>query len=150
MERGKPLERKTALKRGDSQLKRTELKRGESRLRRSRWKPKPTVDPVTPATRRAVRARSRGRCEARVIRTCTGVAEHVHHRKLRRYGDHRACNLLDVCHRCHDHIHANPRWSYRWGWLVRQADDPTTRLAGHDENGYAPTDVHDMRQSELP
>lgn len=63
-----------------------------------------------------------------MVRGCTGAAAHVHHRKLRRFGDHRPVNLLDVCHVCHDYIHGHVRWAYDHGWLVRSHDDPEQKL----------------------
>jgi hypothetical protein len=89
-------------------------------------------DPDIPtAEREAVYERSRGegdvrRCEATASRRCSGVAVHLHHRKLRRHGDHRAVNLLDVCAQCHHDIHAQPAASYLRGLMVRSADDPAT------------------------
>lgn len=119
--RGKGLDRGTPLARGT-----TPLGRGTTPLARSTVAAKRPAapDPVTPATRAAVRARSGGRCEAGVVRTCAGVAQHVHHRKLRRHGDHTVPNLLDVCLFCHDAIHGRPAWSYEHGFLVRGHDDP--------------------------
>jgi hypothetical protein len=77
------------------------------------------------AARPAVRARSRGRCEAGASANCTGQGEHVHHRKLRSQGGtNDLANLLDVCRRCHATIHANPAASYATGLLVRSYDDP--------------------------
>lgn len=67
--------------------------------------------------------RSRGRCEAR-LDGCAGDASHRHHRKLRRFGDHRAVNLAHLCHACHDWIHGHVAWATRWGWLLRGSDDP--------------------------
>lgn len=78
----------------------------------------PPPDPVTPAVRAIVAARSGGACEARATRACTGRAAHVHHRKLRRHGDHRPVNLLHVCVMCHDAIHGNVERAYGYGWLI--------------------------------
>lgn len=83
-------------------------------------------DPVTPATRAAVAVRSGGRCEARVAERCRGLGQHVHHRKLRRHGDHRPVNLLHVCLACHAHIHSSPfaREAYARRFLLRSHMDP--------------------------
>jgi len=81
-------------------------------------------DPVTPTAKAEVLTRSRGYCEARAAADCTGHFEHRHHRQLRRHGDHRAVNLLGVCHRCHGYIHAHPAISYVMGWLVKGHEDP--------------------------
>jgi hypothetical protein len=61
---------------------------------------------------------------------CTGAAGHVHHRKLRRFGDHTPINLLDVCLFCHDHIHRYVKWSYDHGYLVRSHGDPASIPVG--------------------
>jgi hypothetical protein len=83
-------------------------------------------DPVTPVTRAAVAARSGGYCEARVADRCRGVGQHMHHRKLRRHGDHRPANLLHVCHACHAAIHSSPfaREAYARRFLLRSHMDP--------------------------
>lgn len=80
------------------------------------------ADVITRAVREEVKARSHGYCEF------CGMpgAVHMHHRKLRRHGDHRALNLLHVHLRCHDDIHHNPDRSYELGHLVRGTDDPAT------------------------
>lgn len=49
---------------------------------------------------------------------------HFHHRKLRRFGDHRAVNTLHVCNEHHAWIHANPESSYILGYLVQSWRDP--------------------------
>lgn len=72
------------------------------------------------AMRPLVRLRSRGRCEAEVSDRCSGVATHVHHRKLRSQGGtNDLANLLDVCLWCHSAIHSNPERSYAAGLLLR-------------------------------
>jgi hypothetical protein len=58
---------------------------------------------------KAVKARSAGRCEAEFVPSCERVGVHAHHRLPRsRGGPHTARNLLWVCLRCHDQIHAHP------------------------------------------
>jgi hypothetical protein len=66
--------------------------------------------------------RAKGRCEAHVAAaSCTGRAEHAHHRMLRSQGgSDDPANLLAVCHRCHDWIHRNPAWSYERGFLLHR------------------------------
>lgn len=84
-------------------------------------------DPVTPAVRLAVAERSGDQCEVGIHRRCTGHSEHLHHRKLRRHGDHRPQNLLAVCTFCHDAIHGPLLAlgvSYENGWLLHGWDDP--------------------------
>lgn len=103
--RAKPLRSKTALKR--------------SPLRKKR-----RADPEWQKARKAVLKRSEGRCEAR-IRGCQGVAHHVHH-ILRRSqgGKHEEENLLSVCHRCHENIHANPKESAKNKFLkIKKYED---------------------------
>lgn len=134
MKRGKPL-RRTPLKRGTSQLKRTPLARGATQLKRTPMKKVQADDPIQAETRKALAERSEGRCEARLGFWCTGVATHAHHRKLRRYGDHSLACLLHVCSSCHTAIHAEPKWSYEHGFLVRQHED-TSRLAFAGPDGY--------------
>lgn len=77
-------------------------------------------DPITPETRREVHSRSGGRCEL----GCGQVATHLHHRKLRRHGDHRAVNLLHVCFSHHDRIHREVAESISRGWIVPSGADP--------------------------
>jgi len=106
-------------------LKRSEFKRGKPLRSSKRAKVRRmTPDPVTPEVRAEVKARSHGRCEARLLGVCTGSGQHAHHRKLRGPGDHRAVNLLDVCLHCHDCIHAHPAKAYLAGLLLRSTDDP--------------------------
>jgi len=74
----------------------------------------------SPKTQLQVRMRSNLLCEA-----CAAArAVHIHHRKLRRFGDHSLINLLHVCSECHNSIHANPTDSYGRGLLVHSYDDP--------------------------
>lgn len=75
-------------------------------------------DPVLTQSRKVIRRRSGGKCEARTDR-CVGTAQHAHHIESRRFGDHSPSNLLDVCHACHRHIHSHPAWSYERGLLKR-------------------------------
>ena len=83
------------------------------------WRSKPLRpvkdDPITPEVRRLVKARSKGLCEL-----CGGAGEHLHHRQLRRGGDHSAANLVDLCNYCHRRIHGHVAWSTEHGWLVSQ------------------------------
>lgn len=80
---------------------------------------------MPPEVVETVHSRSLHRCEAKQARGCTGRGEQIHHRKLRSQGGaHDVVNLLDVCHVCHAHIHANPRESYERGTLVRSMRNP--------------------------
>lgn len=91
--------------------------------------------------RRAVHVRSEGRCEARCCDDCTGQFEHAHHRRLTAQGGNdTAENLLAVCHRCHNWIHAHPGEARELGLIVWQFDPapavgyvvPATRLYDQD------------------
>ena len=60
-------------------------------------------------------------CEVGRIGTCTGVAEHRHHRLTRaRGGGDEAANTVDVCAACHDLIHARPTLAYAHGWMLHR------------------------------
>ncbi len=83
----------------------------------------PVPDPIGPETRLALLQRSGGQCELRFTSPCVGVACHAHHRKLRRFGDHRLVNLLWLCSAHHLMAHTDPD-CYARGWLVRSFDDP--------------------------
>lgn len=62
------------------------------------------AQPIPQATRKALEARSNGRCEAGLPR-CTGKATDPHHVKSRaRGGSNDLINLLHVCRSCHDAI----------------------------------------------
>ena len=116
------LKRSTPL-RQKATLTRTSPLRASAGLKTSQRSAEP---PELAESRRVVLARSKGRCELGVVFGCRGKAEHLHHRRLRRHGDHRACNLLHLCLLCHDWIHRNPEESYREGWLVKGHDDPAS------------------------
>ena len=75
-------------------------------------------DPVLTQSRKVVRRRSGGKCEAKTSR-CVGTAQHAHHIEPRRFGDHSPSNLLDVCHACHAWVHSHPARSYELGLLKR-------------------------------
>jgi hypothetical protein len=60
-------------------------------------------------------------CETRIEGVCTGRAEHRHHILLRAAGGtDEAANTVDVCSRCHEHIHSHPAESYDAGWLRKR------------------------------
>lgn len=62
--------------------------------------------------------RSRGRCEARCSRLCTGIGVHAHHiRRRSQGGDNSLDNLLWVDAMCHDAIHAMPDAARQMGFL---------------------------------
>jgi hypothetical protein len=99
-------------------VKRSPLKR-KTPLRSHR-----RVDKELEAMHPLVQARSRGFCEVRCWARCQERAAHIHHRKLRRNGDHSLSNLLHVCFACHTLIHMAGGKAYERGWLVRSGDDP--------------------------
>lgn len=73
------------------------------------------------SAREAVRARAKGWCEIRVSGVCAGKGTEAHHRLRRSQGgpDH-PDNLAWSCDACHRHVHDNPEWAYRLGWLLRR------------------------------
>lgn len=86
------------------------------------WKaPKPKAKPRRPMRARPSEPLAEW-CRARVEGVCTGRAECRHH-KLRRSqgGTDDPANTADLCDACHAHVHANPAWSFRHGWLKRKA-----------------------------
>src|SRR4051794_9411784 len=84
-------------------------------------------DPVTPEVRATVRARAHGRCEL-----CGATGTAVHHRKLRRHGDHSVPNLVLLCGTCHSKVHTRGSWSYENGWLLRAHQDPAAERLAYD------------------
>ena len=97
--------------------------RSKTALKHSNWRPKRKSDAEWQKARKVVLKRSDGRCEAR-LPVCQGWAHHVHH-ILRRSqgGKHEESNLLSVCTRCHDYIHANPKESAERNFLkIRKYD----------------------------
>lgn len=78
----------------------------------------------SPATRAMIRGRSEGRCEAAVSVMCTGYGQQIHHRKLRRHGDHSAENGLDVCIFCHNLIHGRVADSLRACLILDSGQNP--------------------------
>jgi hypothetical protein len=89
------------------------------------------VDPMREA-RPVVDARSRGICERCGIQR----AGHKHHRKLRRHGDHRPANLLDLCSDCHRWVHEHVAQSYEFGYLVRSTNNPRIVPVKHARFGW--------------
>lgn len=97
-------------------MRRTPLKRGKP-LKRTAFKRKNKRTAEWRNARGVVLKRCDDRCEAR-LRGCGGGAEHVHH-VLRRSqgGGNEPENLLGVCFRCHEWIHAHPKEAARLGLL---------------------------------
>jgi len=70
------------------------------------------------AAKAGVRARSPCFCEISHV-GCTGQAVHVHHKRRRSQGGtDDPENLLHLCRKGHDFVHANPEISFRMGWLL--------------------------------
>lgn len=134
MKRSGPPARRTPLSPGDKPLKRSPISRtvtSDGRYTVTRFDGPVPDKPrrarkghgIPAESRAAVMRRSRGWCELR-LPGCQGDAATMHHRKLRRAGDHRPVNLLDLCAACHRWVHDHTGYSYARGWLVRQSDDP--------------------------
>ncbi len=75
--------------------------------------------------RTAVGKRSGGQCErVRTLRNgmsfrCTNPAVHVHHRVRRSQGGtNDLSNLVHLCHRCHEWVHANPEAAREEGLMA--------------------------------
>lgn len=121
--------KRSPLKRGTKQLARTTRLTVKTRVKPKRDTPRRQnreaedsgENDWSAEVRREVRLRSRGVCE---VWGCNFMADQMHHRKLRRFGDHRAVNALHVCNTHHAWIHANPYESYASGLLVRSTLDP--------------------------
>lgn len=110
-------------------MRRTEMKRsGAPKRSKAKARPKRSPNEFPDETKRIVRARSGGRCEA-ISKVCTGTAAHFHHRQSRKHKDQRPVNCLHVCSSCHDHIHAvdgsgSITKSRLLGWIVPSWADP--------------------------
>lgn len=81
--------------------------------------PRRPADPMA-AARPIVRERSRGVCE----RCGQARATDMHHRKLRRHGDHAPANLVHLCRACHAAVHAKPEAAAAAGFIVWRHEDP--------------------------
>lgn len=113
-------------------MKRTPLARSMPLKRSGRVKPKR----ATPRRREAPRwdragweaarvmlaARSGGACE--ICGTHTGPFER-HHRKRRRDGGDRLCNILYLCRRDHAWVTEHPAMARKYGWIVSVSRDPS-------------------------
>jgi hypothetical protein len=119
-------EKYAAKQRGRKNAARLTTRVDDKRRRETKW---------PPAVRRLAARRSGGVCEIDGERP----ADHLHHRKLRRHGDHRISNALHICAWHHDVIHARAGGgtiarSYELGWLVPAHLDPAEVPAVlHDE-----------------
>lgn len=108
--------------RKQQQLKRTRLERGTKQLKRTRLNPvgrkgRAHQDRMN-ELRPAVFARASWHCQAGISPDCTGSADHAHHVLPRSAGGTDTLgNLLGVCWKCHDRLHAHPEESRRRGLL---------------------------------
>lgn len=71
------------------------------------------LEPMAEA-RPVVEQRSGGMCE----RCGAARATDKHHRQLRRHGDHKPANLVDLCRACHNWVHANVAAARLAGWIL--------------------------------
>ncbi|TDL43860.1 HNH endonuclease [Microbacterium oleivorans] len=84
------------------------------------------ADPMA-AARPIVTGRSGGMCERCGARRATDM----HHRQLRRHGDHAPANLVHLCRGCHNHVHAKPADAVDEGFIVPSWDDPRQVPVNH-------------------
>lgn len=86
------------------------------------------ADKIPAHVREEVHRRSRGRCEVDTP-ACPDrphFAQHIHHvLRSSQGGPSTPENLLDVCLRGHDWIHAHPGEARSCGWLTRRGDRPS-------------------------
>lgn len=105
-----PLSRKTPLQ-NKTPMRRNPQKKGVRRR----------PPGFTEGTKAEVRRRSGNWCE---VPGCKSKATQFHHRKLRRFDDHRAVNALHCCGLHHTYIHEHVAESYVRGLLVQSWRDP--------------------------
>ena len=122
-DRKTPMKR-TAMKRGTSELKRTELKRGDTPMAKVGRKGKADKSTLT-SSRVAVEDRSGGYCEFRILGQCQGEAVHIHHRQTG-HSNHELEALAHLCDACHRYTHLHPEMAYQNGWLVKHPTNPAT------------------------
>ncbi len=101
-----------------------------------------TVDPMADS-RPVVKGRSGGMCE----RCGAERATDMHHRQLRRHGDHLPANLVHVCRTCHNAVHADPAKAELAGFIVPSWANPRQcpikhsvwgRVRLDDDGGWTP------------
>lgn len=121
MKLGKPLQRKTPLRRAPWKYTPKPRER-KPRVHAASGKPKAPRE-VPARVRDAVSARAGGWCD-----WCgdpLGTHSDKHHRKLRSRGvEHTIENLVDVHHGCHMWIHENPKEATARGFMVHSWEDP--------------------------
>lgn len=111
--RSTPLQRKTPMRHRAVKAELDGFARSLKQKRsRNEWSAK---------VKRQAAQRSGGTCE---IDDCHATADHLHHRKKRRHGDHRIENALHLCAVHHDIVHSLEAESQRLGFIVHSTDDP--------------------------
>lgn len=92
-------------------------------LKRAAIKRRRNKNEIPQASRDAVALRSRDRCEytgdGKHNMRCTRIGTDLHHIEKRRGRNHEPDNLLNLCRIHHGFIHAEPAWSYEYGYMVR-------------------------------
>ncbi|KQT75384.1 HNH endonuclease [Microbacterium sp. Leaf436] len=94
-----------------------------------------TRDPMAKA-RPAVQSRSKGRCEKCGLQAATDI----HHRKLRRHGDHAPANLVHLCRTCHNLVHDKGYKEPESGFLLKSWDNPRVVRVRHALFGWVRLD----------
>lgn len=129
MKRSPPPVRKARLKRGKGLTTKKTIARKRSQPRRQSRELDSGETDWSPETRGVVRRRSGGLCE---WAGCNEVATDMHHRKLRRFGDHRPVNCLHLCDHHHNGVvHAEVLWARGHGFIVRSDLDPEDVVIHH-------------------
>lgn len=125
---GKPLERRTPLKRSSMETARAWLARSKA-LGRKPMKRRYSDTGPDKATRQLVLERDAGQCQA-----CGSTKDlQLHHRRPRQRGGDRSLeanlpsNLIVLCAVSHDHVERNRAEAYANGWLVHRPDDPASK-----------------------
>lgn len=94
------------------------------------------------AVKAEVRARDGHRCRPRYSEECSGGDDHVHHIWLRSAGGpDTAWNLVTVCWRCHNAIHAYPAAAEAAGWYRHRITDEERAVVATGGLVFALADV---------
>jgi 5-methylcytosine-specific restriction endonuclease McrA len=112
------------------------VRRGGPLPRRTPLRNRPSRNEIPDEVRAGVIRRGGGRCER-----CGRIEwrGHLHHRKSRRYRDHRPCNLLYLCGRCHHDVHHDPLYRVGdrlAGWVLRGDQVPEDEPAWLAPRGW--------------
>jgi 5-methylcytosine-specific restriction endonuclease McrA len=120
MKRGQPPARRTPLK-SSSGLRRGALLRNSSISRTAATRKPARRDPAEAKARKAVKARSLGRCEVDGVTAAT----EMHHRQNRSQGGSWTPeNLMHICSVHHLHITTHPQAAREQGWSVPSYMNP--------------------------